>query len=84
MQLVDERFVAREVNHDEMVCETLIEWYSRRPSLREVQVSVFDGVAVLRGRVTTNRDRALAVELALDAGADEVQDELMLTWPLAA
>jgi BON domain-containing protein len=84
MQLVDERFVAREVNHDEMVCETLIEWYSRRPSLREVRVSVFDGVAVLRGRVTTNRDRALAVELALDAGADEVQDELMLTWPLAA
>jgi len=84
MQLVDERFVAREVNHDEMVCETLIEWYSRRASLREVRVSVFDGVAVLRGRVTTNRDRALAVELALDAGADEVQDELMLTWPLAA
>ncbi len=84
MQLVDDTYVAREVDHDEQVCETLIEWYSRRPSLREVCVSVVDGVAILRGRVTTNRDRALAVELALDAGADEVQDELMLTWPLAA
>lgn len=84
MQLVDEQFVVREVGHDQMLCETLIEWYSRRPSLREVSVSVEEGVAILRGRVTTNRDRALAIELALDAGADEVQDELMLTWPLAA
>jgi hypothetical protein len=84
MQLVDEQFVVREVGHDEMLCETLVEWYSRRPSLRDVRVSVEEGVAILRGRVTTNRDRALAVELALDAGADEVQDELMLTWPLAA
>lgn len=84
MQLVDEQFVVREVGHDEMVCETLVEWYSRRPSLRDVRVSVEEGVAVLRGRVTTNRDRALAIELALDAGATEVQDELMLTWPLAA
>lgn len=84
MQLVDEQFVVREVGHDEMLCETLIEWYSRRPSLRDVHVSVEEGVAVLRGRVTTNRDRALAIELALDAGADEVRDELMLTWPLAA
>jgi hypothetical protein len=84
MQLVDERFVAREVDHDEMVRETLIEWYSRRPSLRDVSVEMRGGVAILRGRVTTNRDRVLAIELALDAGADEVQDELMLTWPLAA
>ena len=84
MQLVDERFVAREVDHDEMLCETLVEWYARRPSLRDVRVTVVGGVATLRGRVTTNRDRALAIELALDAGADEVQDELMLTWPLAA
>jgi osmotically-inducible protein OsmY len=84
MQLVDDRFVAREVDRDEMLRETLVEWYARRPSLRDVSVTVFGGVATLRGRVTTNRDRALAVELALDAGADEVQDELMLTWPLAA
>jgi hypothetical protein len=41
-------------------------------------------VALLRGRVTTNRDRALAIELAFDAGADDVQDELTLNWPLAA
>lgn len=84
MQLVDEQFVVREIGHDEMLCETLIEWYSRRPSLRDVRVSVEEGVAFLRGRVSTNRDRALAIELALDAGADEVRDELMLTWPLAA
>lgn len=84
LQLVDDNFVAREIDRDEMICETLIEWYSRRPSLREVRVSVQEGVATLRGRVTTNRDRALAIELAFDAGADDVQDELMLTWPLAA
>jgi len=34
--------------------------------------------------VTSNRDRALAIELAIDAGAEDVQDDLMLTWPLAA
>ncbi len=84
MQLVHDGFVARAVNHDDIVRETLVEWYSRRPNLREVMVMVQEGVAILTGRVTTNRDRALAIELALDAGADDVLDELMLTWPLAA
>jgi len=84
MQLVDEGFIVREVDHDEMICETLIEWYSRRPSLSDVMVAVEEGVAILSGRVTSNRDRALAIELAIDAGAEDVQDDLMLTWPLAA
>jgi len=84
MQLVDEGFIVREVDHDEMIRETLIEWYSRRPSLSDVMVAVEGGVAILSGRVTSNRDRALAIELAIDAGAEDVQDDLMLTWPLAA
>lgn len=84
LQLVDEGYVARAVGHDDMICETSVEWYSRRPSLRDVAVSVQEGVATLRGRVTTHRDRALAIELALDAGADDVIDELMVNWPLAA
>jgi len=84
MQLVDEGFIVREVDHDEMIRETLIEWYSRRPSLSDVMVAVEEGVAILSGRVTSNRDRALAIELAIDAGAEDVQDDLMLTWPLAA
>jgi hypothetical protein len=41
-------------------------------------------VATLRGSVPTNRDRALAIELAWDAGADDIQDDLKLTRPLAA
>jgi hypothetical protein len=84
MQLVPEWYVAREVNHDESVTETLMEWFSRRPSLRDVSVFVADGMATLRGSVPTNRDRALAIELAWDAGADEIQDDLQLTRPLAA
>lgn len=84
MQLVHEGYIAREIGHDEIIAETLLEWFNRRPSLRDVSVSVTGGVALLRGYIVSNRDRALAVELALDAGADEVQDELMLTWPLAA
>lgn len=84
LQLVDAGYVARAVDHDEMICETLVEWYSRRPTLRDVNVTVEEGVAILRGRVTTNRDRALAIELAIDAGADDVQDELLVNWPLAA
>lgn len=84
LQLVDEAFVAREVDHDEMIRETLVEWYSRRPTLHDVVVAVEEGVAILRGRVTTTRDRALAIELAIDAGADDVQDELTVNWPLAA
>ena len=84
MQLVHEGYIAREVNQDEIITETLVEWFNRRPSLRDVTVSVTGGVALLRGFIVSNRDRTLAIELALDAGADEVQDELMLTWPLAA
>ena len=84
MQLVHDGYIAREVNQDEIIAETLLEWFNRRPSLRDVTVSVVGGVALLRGFIVSNRDRTLAVELALDAGADEVQDELMLTWPLAA
>ncbi|HEX4921363.1 MAG TPA: BON domain-containing protein [Candidatus Bathyarchaeia archaeon] len=84
MQLVHDGYIAREIGHDEIITETLLEWFNRRPSLRDVSVSVTGGVALLRGYIVSNRDRALAVELALDAGADEVQDELMLTWPLAA
>jgi hypothetical protein len=84
MQLVHEGYIAREVNQDEIIAETLVEWFNRRPSLRDVSVSVTGGVALLRGFIVSNRDRTLAIELALDAGADEVQDELMLTWPLAA
>lgn len=84
MELVHDNYIVREVDHDEIITETLIEWFSRRLSLRDVIVSVSDGVALLRGYVVSNRDRALAIELALDAGADEVQDELKLIWPLAA
>lgn len=84
MQLVHDGYIAREVNQDEIIAETLLEWFNRRPSLRDVTVSVTGGVALLRGFIVSNRDRTLAVDLALDAGADEVQDELMLTWPLAA
>ena len=84
MQLVHEGYIAREVNQDEIIAETLVEWFNRRPSLRDVIVSVTGGVALLRGFIVSNRDRTLAIDLALDAGADEVQDELMLTWPLAA
>lgn len=84
MQLVQDDFIVREVDHDEMVCDTLLEWYGRRPSLRDVEVVVLNGIAILRGRITTQRDRTLAVDLALGAGADEVQDELLLTWPVAA
>ena len=61
MQLVRDCYVAREVNHDESLTETLMEWFSRRPSLRDVTVFVADGVATLRGSVPTNRDRALAI-----------------------
>lgn len=84
MQLVQEDFVVREMDQDETVRETLVEWYSRRPSLGGVDVAVMNGIAILRGRITTQRERALAIDLALDAGADEVQDELILDWPLAA
>lgn len=84
MQLVQDWYVARAVDQDEILAETLMEWFSRRPSLRDVTVFVSDGVATLRGSVVSNRDRALAIELAWDAGAEEIQDDLKLTWPMAA
>ncbi|NWF73030.1 MAG: BON domain-containing protein [Nitrospirae bacterium] len=84
MQLVQEDFVVRELDHDEMVRDKLVEWYGRRPSLWNIEVSMLNGIAILRGRITTQRDRALAVDLAMGAGADDVQDELLVTWPLAA
>ncbi|HEY7533812.1 MAG TPA: BON domain-containing protein [Nitrospiraceae bacterium] len=84
MKLVEAGAFPKAMVGDEAVLETLEEWYSRRPSLADVQISVWEGVAILRGRVTTLRDRHLAIELALDAGADEVVDELTLTWPVAA
>ena len=84
MYLVEAGSVAQELEHDDIVRDRLIGWFSRRPSLAEVDVSVFGGVAILSGRVTSQRDRMLAIELAWDAGADEVQDDLMLTWPLVA
>jgi len=84
MQQVQEDFVVRKVDHDEMVCTVLIAWYHRRPSLWDVDVTVKHGIAILRGQITSLRDRALAIDLALDAGADEVQDELMMNWPPSA
>jgi osmotically-inducible protein OsmY len=84
MQLVQEDFIVKEMNHDEMVRDTLVEWYGRRPSLRGIDVAVLNDIAILRGRITTQWDRTLAVDLALAAGAVEVQDELLLTWPRAA
>ena len=84
MQLVEDWYVAREVNRDERLTETMMEWFSRRPSLCDVTVFVEDGIATLRGSVPTNRDRALAIELARDAGADEIQDDLKVTRPLAS
>jgi len=84
MYLVEAGSIAQELEQDEIVRERLIGWLSRRPSLGEVTASVVDGVAILSGHVTSQRDRVLAIELAFDAGADEVQDDLMLTWPLAA
>ena len=84
MQQVQEDFVVRQMDHDEMVCTVLIAWYHRRPSLWDVDVTVKHGIAILRGQITSPRDRALAIDLALDAGADEVQDELMMNWPPSA
>jgi len=85
LQLVEDGYVVRPIaTRDQMLAATLVEWFSRRPSLRDVTATVSDGVVTLRGSVISNRARALAVELAWDAGAEEVRDELMLTWPLAA
>ncbi len=36
IQLVEDWYIAREVNQDESLTETLMEWFSHRPSLRDV------------------------------------------------
>lgn len=69
---------------DETLCETITDWIRQRPSLNQVQCSVLDGHVIVYGTVCSARDRILALELALDAGADEVQDELHIQWPTAA
>jgi BON domain len=84
MHLVQDDCIPAELHHDELVCITLREWYGRRAALRDVEVTVMNGVAILRGCVTTPNARTVAIELALAAGAHEVQDELRLNWPLAA
>ncbi|HEY6084973.1 MAG TPA: BON domain-containing protein [Nitrospira sp.] len=84
MQLVDERYVPSRCDRDAIVSETLNEWFSRRPSLKDVNVSISNGLAVLSGYVISNRDRALAIDLALDGGAREVEDDLLLRRPLVA
>jgi osmotically-inducible protein OsmY len=84
MQQVQDNFVVRKVDRDEKVYRLLIAWYHRRSSLRDVDVTVKNGIAILRGQIASLRDRALAIDLALDAGADEVQSELMMNWPPSA
>ena len=84
MQLVDERYIPSRFDRDTIVTETLSEWFSHRPSLKDVNVSVSNGLAILSGYVITNRDRALAIDLALDGGAREVEDDLLLRRPLVA
>jgi hypothetical protein len=83
MKLVKD-FLIRDMDHDEALRERLEEWYCHRPSLRGIEVLVMDGVAILHGRIMTPGDRALAIDLALDAGAKDVLDELTLHRPLAA
>jgi hypothetical protein len=83
MRLVKDFFVS-EVDPDEALRERLVEWYGHRPSLKDIEVLVMDRVAILHGRITSPSDRALAIDLALDAGAEEVLDELTLHRPLAA
>jgi BON domain len=83
MRLVKDYFLEK-INPDQAVCTRLEEWYRHRPSLKSIEVVVIDGVAILQGRITRSADRALAIDLALDAGARDVVDELTLYRPLAA
>jgi osmotically-inducible protein OsmY len=84
MQLVRDDSVGHESSRDEILRERVVEWFTRRPSLRDIKVAVVDGIVMLEGSITSPADRALAIDLALDAGADEVQDNLTLKWPMAA
>jgi hypothetical protein len=77
-------YVVQEMDQDEALCERLEEWYRHRPSLKGIAVLVIDGVAILQGPITSPNDRALAIDLALDAGAQDVVDQLTLHRPLAA
>ena len=77
MQLVRDDFIGHEASRDELLRERVVEWFSRRPSLRDIQVTVMDGIVILEGSITSPTDRPFAIDLALDAGADEVQDELV-------
>jgi hypothetical protein len=83
MRLIKDFFI-REVDPDEALRERLVEWYRHRPSLKDIEVLVMDGIAILHGRITAPSDRNLAIDLALDAGAEDVLDELTLHRPLAA
>ena len=69
MQLVQDWYVAREVNPDESLTETLMEWFSRRPSLCDVTVFVADGVATLRGSVPTNREQGAGDRVGVGCGS---------------
>lgn len=84
MQLVRDDFIGHEASRDELLRDRVVEWFSRRPSLRDIKVTVMDGIVILEGSITSPADRTLAIDLALDAGADEVQDSLTLKWPMAA
>jgi hypothetical protein len=84
MHIVRDDFVSHEATHNELLRERVVEWFSRRPSLRDITVTVMDGIVILEGSITSPVDRAFAIDLALDAGADEVQDELILKEPMAA
>jgi hypothetical protein len=82
MRLVKDFFA--EVDPDEALRERLVEWYRQRPSFKHIEVLVMDRVVILHGRITNPNDRALAIDLALDAGAEEAIDELTLDRPIAA
>jgi hypothetical protein len=84
MQAVDERYIAVEIDRDEIVAVTLREWFSHRPSLRDVTVAISQGSALLKGSVVSERDRLLAVELAVDARAEHVEDSLIQIRPRVA
>jgi hypothetical protein len=83
MRLIKD-FFPQHVDPDEALHERLVEWFRHRHSLKDIDVLVMDRVAILHGRITSASDRALAINLALDAGADDVMDELTLHRPLAA
>ena len=84
MHVVRDDFIGHEASRDELLRDRVVEWFSRRPSLRDIKVTVMDGIVILEGAITSPADRGLAIDLALDAGADEVQDSLTLKWPIAA